>query len=328
MSTPSTIHELLQAGDDDSISISGIDRPDLSYSELRDLTARTAETLNALGIGRNDRVAIVLPNGPEMATAFVTIASCATTAPLNPAYTQEEYEFYLSDLNARALLVEKNSDSPAVRAAQAQNIQLLELETQAGLPAGMFSIHSAENGAYAQNESVGVAGPGRYRADSAHVGNHVEAEDCAAQSYQPLCLGQQHPAYAAPGTRRCLPECHAAVSYTRADGCRPRNARQGRQRLLLTWIRCTQIFLVAGSGESNLVHRRPHDATDNLAEGETQSVGSGSMQIALHPVFIVVVAIAGVSRTGEDVRSAGDRGICNDRSGASNDLQSIATGSP
>lgn len=159
MSTPSTIHELLQAGDDDSISISGIDRPDLIYSELRDLTARTAETLNALGIGRNDRVAIVLPNGPEMATSFVAIAACATTAPLNPAYTQEEYEFYFSDLNARALLVEKNSDSPAVRAAQAQNIQLLELETQADLPAGMFSIHSAENGAYAQNDSVGVAGP-------------------------------------------------------------------------------------------------------------------------------------------------------------------------
>ena len=159
MSTPSTISELLQAGDDDNKAISGIGRPDLSYSELRMLTARTAGTLNGLGIGRNDRVAIVLPNGPEMATAFVAIATCATTAPLNPAYTQEEYEFYLSDLNARALLVEKNSDSPAVRAAQSHNIQLLELETQADLPAGMFSIQSADNDTYTQNESVGVAGP-------------------------------------------------------------------------------------------------------------------------------------------------------------------------
>ena len=37
MSTPSTIHELLQAGDDKSISISGVDRPGLSYLELRNL---------------------------------------------------------------------------------------------------------------------------------------------------------------------------------------------------------------------------------------------------------------------------------------------------
>ena len=58
-------------------------------------------TLNALGIGRGDRVAIVLPNGPEMATAFVAVACGATTAPLNPAYRAEEFDFYLTDLRPR-----------------------------------------------------------------------------------------------------------------------------------------------------------------------------------------------------------------------------------
>lgn len=159
MSTPSTIHELLQSGNDGSISISGIDRPGLNYHDLRDLVKRTAKTLNDLGIGRNDRVAIVLPNGPEMATAFVAIACCATTAPLNPAYTREEYDFYLSDLNARALLVLKGSDSPAVKAAEAHNIQLLELETQADLPAGSFSISAASRGRHSQSDSFGVASP-------------------------------------------------------------------------------------------------------------------------------------------------------------------------
>ena len=76
---PSTISELLQAGDDDSIAISGIDRPHLSYAALRDVVADTEKTLNSLGIGRNDRVAIVLPNGPEMATSFVAIAACGPT---------------------------------------------------------------------------------------------------------------------------------------------------------------------------------------------------------------------------------------------------------
>jgi acyl-CoA synthetase (AMP-forming)/AMP-acid ligase II len=159
MSTPSTIHALLQAGDDGSTSISGIDRPDLSYAGLRDLVMQTTGILNGLGIGRNDRVAIVLPNGPEMAAAFVAVAACATTAPLNPAYTKEEYEFYLSDLNARALLVEKGSDSPAVKAAQAHNIQLLELETRADLPAGSFTMHANETGEHAQTKNPGMASP-------------------------------------------------------------------------------------------------------------------------------------------------------------------------
>jgi acyl-CoA synthetase (AMP-forming)/AMP-acid ligase II len=159
MSTPSTIYELLQAGDDGSTSISGIDRPDLSYADLRELVARTVGTLNGLGVGRNDRVAIVLPNGPEMATAFVAIAACATTAPLNPAYTQEEYNFYLSDLNARALLVEKGGDSPAVKAARAHNIQVLELETHADLPAGSFTIHANGNGEHAKSDNPGMASP-------------------------------------------------------------------------------------------------------------------------------------------------------------------------
>ncbi len=61
--------------------------------------------MRRFGIGAADRVAIVLPNGPEMAAAFVTIAQAAVTAPLNPAYQREEYSFYLNDLRARALVV-------------------------------------------------------------------------------------------------------------------------------------------------------------------------------------------------------------------------------
>ena len=154
-----TLHELLQAGDADSVAISGIDRPHLPYAELRDLASQTAASLNTLGIGRNDRVAIVLPNGPEMATAFIAIAACATTAPLNPAYTQEEYDFYLSDLSAKALIVESGSRSPAITAAQAQDIPVLELETQTDAPAGVFRIGTASSVQTNGGTGGGMAGP-------------------------------------------------------------------------------------------------------------------------------------------------------------------------
>src|SRR6185437_6119376 len=79
------------------------------------------------GIGRNDRVAIVLPNGPDMAAAFVAIACGATTAPLNPAYRTEEFDFYLSDLNAKALVIQAGMESPAIDVAKARGIPIVRL---------------------------------------------------------------------------------------------------------------------------------------------------------------------------------------------------------
>ena len=61
-----------------------------------------------------DRVALVLPNGPEMAVAFLAVSACATCAPLNPAYRQQEFEFYLEDLKPRALLIQDGIESPVL----------------------------------------------------------------------------------------------------------------------------------------------------------------------------------------------------------------------
>ena len=62
-----TVPDLLGSGRDDAPVIAAPGRRPTSFAELRTLADRTAESLNALGIGRNDRVAIVLPNGPAVA---------------------------------------------------------------------------------------------------------------------------------------------------------------------------------------------------------------------------------------------------------------------
>lgn len=156
--------DLLRVGDDDNIALSGLDRPALHYNELRAQVTRTVAELNDLGIGRNDRVAIVLPNGPEMATAFISIASGATTAPLNPAYKKDEFNFYLSDLSAKALLVEEGSESPAIEAALERNIQVLDLCVAENAPVGAFSLRPrvptnekpAVNGGLAQSQDIAL----------------------------------------------------------------------------------------------------------------------------------------------------------------------------
>jgi acyl-CoA synthetase (AMP-forming)/AMP-acid ligase II len=135
-----TIVELLHNGAAKAPAIAAPGRAVLSYEGLRAQVARTVAELNGLGAGRGDPVAIVLPNGPEMAAAFVAIAAGATTAPLNPAYTADEFDFYLQDLQARLLVVQAGADTPAVAAAERAGIPVARLEFDAAGPAGAFTL--------------------------------------------------------------------------------------------------------------------------------------------------------------------------------------------
>ncbi|MEK9776578.1 MAG: acyl--CoA ligase [Quisquiliibacterium sp.] len=114
--------------------------PALTFDGLREQVGQTVAAFNEMGIGRNDRVAIVLENGPEMAVAFMAVAAGATSAPLNPAYRAEEFEFYLSDLNAKALLVQAQSASPAVEVARKLGIRIIELHPTRANGAGSFTL--------------------------------------------------------------------------------------------------------------------------------------------------------------------------------------------
>lgn len=138
-----SVVELLQRGDAGAVAIAALGRAPLTYAELRRHVERTGAALNRLGIGRGDPVAIVLPNGPEMATAFVAVACAATTAPLNPAYREEELEFYLRDLGARLLIVEAGRESAARGVAARLGIAVAELTARDSEAAGLFDLSGA-----------------------------------------------------------------------------------------------------------------------------------------------------------------------------------------
>jgi acyl-CoA synthetase (AMP-forming)/AMP-acid ligase II len=153
MSAIRTIAELLDVGEAARPALRATEgRAPLTYAGLRDLAAETVRTLNALGIGRGDRVAIVLPNGPEMAAVFVAVACGATTAPLNPSYREDEFAFYIDDLKAKALIVAKGAETPARAAAHKLGVPLLEVVP--GGPAGSFTL---EGGTHAAAARPGMA---------------------------------------------------------------------------------------------------------------------------------------------------------------------------
>lgn len=135
-----TIYELLVAQDDQLPAIGAPSRDWLKYGALKALSAEVEARLRGFGIGPTDRVAIVLPNGPEMAAAFVTIAQAAVTAPLNPAYREDEFAFYLEDLQAKAIVVEEAYEGPALAAAARFGLQVLRLSPDLGAGAGAFTL--------------------------------------------------------------------------------------------------------------------------------------------------------------------------------------------
>ncbi len=109
----------------DSVAVLSPDGPELSYADLWRRVGAIAGAINGMGLRGGDRVAIVLPNGPDAALAFLGVSAAATAAPLNPAYRVSEFEFFLSDLGAKAL-VAAEGDHACRESARALGVPVLE----------------------------------------------------------------------------------------------------------------------------------------------------------------------------------------------------------
>lgn len=110
-----TVLDLL-AGNDDSNALVAPNKPSLTYQQLRDNVIQLTAKLNSLGLGKGDRIAIAIPNSPEMVITFLAATTAATAAPLNPKYKPEEFAFYYEDTNAAALIVLEEGIEAAIAA--------------------------------------------------------------------------------------------------------------------------------------------------------------------------------------------------------------------
>lgn len=115
-------------------------RAPLTYGLLYQHLHKIEQTLRAMGIGRQDRVAVVLPNGPELAVAILAVAASATCAPINPDYQVEELDRYFTDLRPRALITPAGSDSPARRVALSRGVRVVALSIAPDVAAGLFTL--------------------------------------------------------------------------------------------------------------------------------------------------------------------------------------------
>src|SRR5262245_24353029 len=73
----------------DRVAILAPGRSPMTYGTLWARTKETVHRLRELGVGRRDRVAVVLPDGPEAAVTMISVAAGAVCVPLNPAFTAD-----------------------------------------------------------------------------------------------------------------------------------------------------------------------------------------------------------------------------------------------
>src|SRR5258708_10242205 len=113
----------------------------LKYSALLNQAEIVNSSLREFALNRHSPAAIVLPNGQAMATPFLSIAASVISAPLNPAYQSDEFDFYLSDLSAEVLIILEGMASPAREVARQRGIAIIELVPDLTAETGRFTLH-------------------------------------------------------------------------------------------------------------------------------------------------------------------------------------------
>src|SRR3954454_24230697 len=131
-STPSTLFDLIAKIPADKVAIVLPEQNiRITYGGLRAQVQALAAQLAAAGVKRGDRVATALPNGLPTIVSFLAAGIAGTAAPLNPAYKEDEFRFFLEDTAAKVLLLPPDGADEARRAAVALAVPILTIDMDA-----------------------------------------------------------------------------------------------------------------------------------------------------------------------------------------------------
>ena len=207
-----TLKELLAQGAESATAVSAPGRPALSHGGLRRLIEATLARLNSLGLGRNDRVAIVLDNGPD-GHLLHRLRQRRGQRAAESGLPRRRVRVLPLRPQRQALIVARGTSSPAIEVAlQARRVRSWSA-TRRSRPA---TSRSSRAGLVPRRRLRTAASRSRRRRldGAAHLGHHLAAQDRAAVAGQPHGLGRTS-AHAAVHVRRLRAEHHAAVPHPR-----------------------------------------------------------------------------------------------------------------
>jgi acyl-CoA synthetase (AMP-forming)/AMP-acid ligase II/thioesterase domain-containing protein len=177
-----------------SSAIAAPGRSTLNFHGLWEQVQSNARALQSWGLKRNDRVAIALPQGAEMAVSFLSVSAVATGAPINPLTSESDLEVLLERLKARALIVEAGVDGPIRNVATRFKIPLLELTSILDAPAGVFrlrvdSIRKVENLTFSDPDDIVIVLPTSGTTSQPKLVPLTHRKWCAAADNTRVALG-------------------------------------------------------------------------------------------------------------------------------------------
>jgi acyl-CoA synthetase (AMP-forming)/AMP-acid ligase II len=116
----------------------------LTYAQLATRVETLAQRLAGLGVRRGDRVALALPNSPDIVLLLLAVTALgAAAAPLNPAYTEREFGFFLADIAPRLMLIPASGAAAASAAADAAGTTLLAVQADEDGPPELLTSGGA-----------------------------------------------------------------------------------------------------------------------------------------------------------------------------------------
>lgn len=136
---PATLHYWAERSPG-AVALAAPGRQPLDFAALWGQVEEKASALAPLKGNGRPRLALVLPNGPELAVAFLASLCAGAAAPLNPAYTEPEFRGLFRDLRVDALLISSELDSPARAAAADSGLAVVEADAIQEAPAGTLSL--------------------------------------------------------------------------------------------------------------------------------------------------------------------------------------------
>ncbi|PUB18729.1 acyl-CoA synthetase [Yoonia sediminilitoris] len=96
----------------------------LSWTELREKTAQTANLFRSLGVGENDVVAFILPNATETVLTYLGAQVAGIVNPINPLLDAEQIAAILRETNAKVVVTLKAFPKTDVAQKTAEAVRL------------------------------------------------------------------------------------------------------------------------------------------------------------------------------------------------------------
>ena len=196
---------------------------------------------------------------PKPRRRSLASAAAATAAPLNPSYRADEFEFYLTDLRAKLLVVAQGKESPAVAVATRLGIPIARARApQPERGAGTFDLAFASP-VRRRSHAPRRATRRRHRAGAAHVGHDVAAR----RSFRSRTAQRRARRRRTSATTLALTADdrglvhHAAVPHPRPDRrASSRRSRRGGSVSCTPRVQRAQVLRLDGRGAADVVHRR------------------------------------------------------------------------